>query len=290
MLKTHPHVEQALAPIKEALDAGKHLALMLDYDGTLTPIVSNPKEAQLDMEGLQRLQALSKRPEISIALISGRSVEQLQDYMDWIFPAPILLMGLHGGQAWEAQHGKWLQEPVVANIDMKQHFAEKVEAALNELGKGTFPEGIHIEDKGYTFALHYRNVGSELIGETAHDLMKDLFNNDDEMRISFRLQEGHKVIEIVPSHFNKGAGVLFCLEYWKYRGKKENIFPLFAGDDKTDEPGLQAAIDGGGVAIAIGVDPQDMQGINGDDRAKLYTLSNPNDMHQLLQGILDHLN
>ena len=56
----------------------KNLALLLDYDGTLSPLVSHPDLAVLPVEAKQILEKLSKRSNIFIAVISGRSVENVK--------------------------------------------------------------------------------------------------------------------------------------------------------------------------------------------------------------------
>ena len=55
------------------------LALLLDFDGTLSPIVPHPESANLPVETRQLLQRLSVNPDVFIAVISGRAVEDVKE-------------------------------------------------------------------------------------------------------------------------------------------------------------------------------------------------------------------
>ena len=53
------------------------LALLLDYDGTLSPIAKHPDLAILPPETKKVLERLANRPDVFISIISGRSVESV---------------------------------------------------------------------------------------------------------------------------------------------------------------------------------------------------------------------
>lgn len=54
------------------------LALLLDYDGTLAPIAPHPDLATLPLETKNTLQRLSNMPDVNIAIVSGRNVDNVQ--------------------------------------------------------------------------------------------------------------------------------------------------------------------------------------------------------------------
>ncbi len=271
----------------QTLQAGHHLAIMLDYDGTLTPIVARPEEAQLDAEGLQTLVDLATHPQIRLALISGRSVEQLQGFIDSILPQPILLAGLHGGQVWDAQNNQCLAEPNENLVNLKAQFLQDVyNHILTKYGE--LPQGITFEEKGYSFALHYR-LAEDAVGQDVHQVFQNAFNLDATVRNAFRIQAGHSVIEIVPKPFNKGEGVHFCMDYWQRQDPQARFFPLFAGDDKTDEVGLKAVLALGGAGIAVNVDPQEMLALSQQEQEALWVLKDPAEMQAVLKALLQAL-
>ena len=60
------------------IDDSNKLLLLLDYDGTLAPIVSHPDLALLSKETRRVLTSLSLMPSVSICIMSGRSLDNLQ--------------------------------------------------------------------------------------------------------------------------------------------------------------------------------------------------------------------
>ena len=64
--------------LKQYLGDSANLALLLDYDGTLTPIVKHPDLATLPSETKNVLERLAKRSDVFIAVISGRGVENVK--------------------------------------------------------------------------------------------------------------------------------------------------------------------------------------------------------------------
>ncbi len=271
----------------QALHNGQHLALMLDYDGTLTPIVSRPQDAQLNEEGLKTLVALAQHPQIQLAIISGRSVEQLKHFMQDILPQTLLLAGLHGGQVWDAFHNLPLAEPDEALVQLKTQFLQMISNQLLAT-YGEIPQGVSFEEKGYTFALHFRLAEATLAREV-HALFQKMFDEMPAIHNAFRVQTGHCVIEIVPKPFNKGAGVQFCVDYWKAQHPQTSFFPLFAGDDKTDELGLKAVLTLEGAGIAVSVDPQHMQALTPHERDALWVLKDPAELHVVLKALVNAL-
>jgi trehalose 6-phosphate phosphatase len=273
-----------LSKCKNERVVGKKLCLLLDYDGTLTPIVQRPELAQLDAAGLSRLKRLSQHPQVHLALISGRSVEQLQGFLQSILPAPLLLCGLHGGQVWEADKGTWLQKPDDTLMQAKDVFQGIVLDTIAHPQGEILPLGVSIEEKGYSFAVHYR-LADEETGKRIHGQIEALFAHSEAAQAHFRLQSGHQVIEIVPKTFNKGAGVQFCLNHWGVTS--DNSLALFAGDDKTDEIGIQATLHAGGEGIAIGVLPSEMQQLSVQEQAQVLCLPTPEVLHYFMEALLE---
>jgi trehalose 6-phosphate phosphatase len=269
---------------KQAVASGKTLVLLLDYDGTLTPIVQRPEDAQLSADGLTRLKRLSLHPQVRLALISGRSVEQLKHFTYSILPAPILMAGLHGGQLYDAEHEAWLSQPSEALEQAKVLFQQIVLQAISD--KGNLPEGVAIEEKGFSFAVHYRLAHTE-VAERIPGQVQALFQQSESAQAQFRLQHGHCVIEIVPKTFNKGAGVQSCLAHWGL--KPEASLVVFAGDDKTDEVGIRAAVEFGGLGVAVGVKPSAMAGLTLEQQDQVMPLQSPAEVQMFLEHLLEYL-
>ncbi len=236
------------------------LWLVLDYDGTLTPIVARPEDAVLDVAMAEKLAQLSAHPHIKWALLSGRNIEQLTGFMEPHGLTPDVLCGLHGGemQVWDAATGKykWVQQPSESYPVLSDAFRKHVTEALGKV----YPKeqwlglGLAIEEKHHCFALHYRQA-DDAVAEQAEAIFREHYQQSSEIQAQFRLQAGKKVIEIVPTAFNKGAGINSVIAHWQ-QSKSPNVAPsmLFVGDDKTDDAGFQAVQALGGAGIHVGGD------------------------------------
>jgi trehalose 6-phosphate phosphatase len=124
------------------------VALCLDFDGTLSPIVPDP-EAARPLEGMLELLGRLAARYAAVALISGRPA----DYLSRHAPAPgVRYLGLYGLQ--EIRDGQ-------VQVDPRLEAARPaVEAAQQDLREHpTVAEsGAFLEDKRYAVAVHTRRV------------------------------------------------------------------------------------------------------------------------------------
>jgi trehalose 6-phosphate phosphatase len=104
--------------------------------------------------------------------------------------------------------------------------------------------GLLFEDKGSTFAIHYRRapalasfVHRTLRRHTAHASI-----------VGWRLQRGKAVLELRPEGRDKGTAILDYLREPPFEGRK----PVFVGDDTTDEFGFAAVAAVGGQTVKVG--------------------------------------
>src|SRR6267142_5502760 len=84
-------IPSALEHVQEIARRGDRLAVFLDYDGTLTPIVSHPEDAWLPDSMRQTLQSLAAR--VPVAILSGRD---LDDVRGRVLVDGIVYAGSHG--------------------------------------------------------------------------------------------------------------------------------------------------------------------------------------------------
>ena len=131
--------DEALAPFRAHPEKA---ALVIDYDGTLSPIVEDPAEA-MPLPGVAELLAVLADRYERVAVVSGRPVQFLLD----VLPESLILAGLYGleatsgGQRFDhPQGGSWRE--VIDDV-----------ASLAE-ARG--PEGLRVERKGLSLTLHYR--------------------------------------------------------------------------------------------------------------------------------------
>ena len=221
--------------LQKRICSSKQKLLILDFDGTLAKIVKKPHEAALEKQTKDILAALSQSPFYKLAVISGRS---LNDLMSFFHIKNIIYTGNHGLEL----KGNGLSLPIQAKK------AKKLGALVWLLGEKIKDEfskvpGIFIENKNYTLSVHYRNVSKPYLPFFKQEIAR------------FRKQYAHwplvwrkgkKVWEVRPGmKWHKGDAALYLA------GKFPAALPIVIGDDATDEDMLRA-MRHRGVTIHVG--------------------------------------
>lgn len=194
----------------------------LDYDGTLAPLVDNPMEAHPHPDVPELLVALEAR--YPLWIITGRYLHDLSTF----FSHPFQAVGLHG-----------MQEGRIGG-DIGHTLSDEAADAIARLREAVPAlEGLSIEEKGPTFAVHYRKVRDEA---EARALLEKWMREVPEVLDPIW---GKKVVEVRPKGISKGVAVRRIAEAHPART------PLYLGDDVTDEDAF-AALDDGAVTVKVG--------------------------------------
>jgi trehalose 6-phosphate phosphatase len=209
------------------------IALFLDVDGTLVEIESEPGAVHVPGRLCAVLAELQGATEGALALVSGRSLHQL----DRLFsPLRLSAAGLHG-----LERRNLRTETVRARPD-----PGLFDHARNRLGDfAAQHRGILLEDKGLTLALHYRNAPE--LRDAAAAAVREVL---DASRGALVLLEGKMVLELKPPGADKGHAIAAFMGEPPFKGRQ----PVFAGDDVTDEAGFERINRMGGISIRIGAD------------------------------------
>jgi DNA polymerase len=212
--------------IHKALKAEKKLFL-LDYDGTLVPIVKNPDDAVMNKRTKGLLLNLNQQRENVVAIVTGRTLERIRKFVgiDMIFLAN------HGFEFYgvDLPHEKRFENYRKMSSELCERFRE-----ISEV-KGTM-----IENKGYGIALHYRNADETKFFESFNKLMEKV--DLKEMVIQF----GKKVVEFRPKEeWNKGKSSLYLADHFS------DYLPIYIGDDTTDESAF-IELKNRGITICVG--------------------------------------
>jgi trehalose 6-phosphate phosphatase len=216
-----------LLPPPATLSAGD--SLFLDFDGTLVALVDRPDAVTADGELRDLLLRLNDRLKGRLAVISGRSIAQLEGMLGPVAQA-IALSGSHGS---ELRAGAVRVQPErPAALDRA---AERL-GAFAERHAGTL-----LETKSYGVALHYRMRPEAEAAATA--LAEDVARE-----LDLELQGGKMMVELRTPGADKGVAVRRLMDAAPMRGTR----PLFVGDDRTDEHGFGAAAALGGAGILVG--------------------------------------
>ncbi len=190
-------------------------ALLLDIDGTLLELAPTPRDVVVPPKLGATLQALHERLDGALALVSGRSLTDI----DVIFaPLQFPAVGGHGAEMRLSVESEAVAShaPPMDN-DLKRRFI-----AVAQLSSG-----IIYEDKGYSVALHYRLAPEfeRAIYEAVSAIRADL------PQAPIDILPGKFVCEIKHAGFTKATGVRELMTHAPFAGRN----PIFIGDDVTDE-------------------------------------------------------
>jgi trehalose 6-phosphate phosphatase len=183
-----------------------------DFDGTLSKIVKNPEDAKIKSTTLRLIQQLSLRA--PVAIISGRGLSDLKKKFN---PSPGFLIGNHGLEGLHSG-GQKLEVFKDSCDKWKRHLSNQLKTK-----NGLF-DGIEIEDKTYSIAVHFRKSRSKKIAKAK--IMDCLID----MTPSARIIMGKSVVNVVPTGApHKGVAILELML------KANTKSSLYIGDDDTDE-------------------------------------------------------
>lgn len=226
-------LEYALARIA----AVEHLLVAFDFDGTLSPIVSNYEWASADREAVETLFALAALPRTRVAVISGRAREDLERRLGDC-PQDVLLVGSHGAELETRAEGRDEDAEARARVE---RFSEHLTPVARR-----FP-GSRLERKPFSLAYHYRNVGEAQQEEARRAAIEAAGPS------AVAMKDGKKVVEFFAVHADKGTALRELRA--RTRGPAEgHVTMLFVGDDVTDEAGFES-LEEGDVGIRIGPGP-----------------------------------
>ncbi len=220
----HEVSTESLSSALDELDAvnkkiqGNEVAVFLDYDGTLTPIVSRPEDARLSEDMRQTVRELARH--YTVAIISGRDRKDLRDRVK---VEGIYYAGSHGFDIIGPQNLKKVLPEAQALLPV----LEEVEQSLQEIVRRF--KGSQIERKKFSIAMHYRNVAPQ----EQEDVIQHVQEKSEDYQ-NIKLRHGKKVLELLPAiDWDKGKALLWLLEKMPLHGN--DIVSIYIGDDLTDE-------------------------------------------------------
>lgn len=247
------------AMISAFRNAGRRM-LVLDYDGTLVPIVDDPAKASPSKELVAILAALAAEEKNLVAVVSGRRRADLER---WLGSIPNLVLGAeHGALIRRVSPEGWHPlQPANDGLPWKARVSEILQQFADR-APGSF-----VEEKEFSLVWHYRRVepefGTWLAGEL-RALLDGLLSDADARPVM-----GHKIVEVRPPWANKGAFVSELVS-----SSEHCDFQLAAGDDTTDED-MWDKVEPGAFTIHVG---------HGHSRAR-YRVKGPESIVQLLMAL-----
>ena len=202
-------------------------SLFLDIDGTLLDIAERPDRVQVPPTLVRDLERISISLSGALALVSGRSIQWIDDAFD---PLRLPTAGQHGSEI------RVTDESVIV---AKAVDLERVRALLQPLKS---IDGVEIEDKGLTVAVHYRRARDRAAAKSAIETALATLDG------TVEAVPGRFVYEVKAQAVNKGTAVARLSETSPFSGR----MPVYFGDDHTDEYAFRETLSRGGIAVQVG--------------------------------------
>lgn len=240
------------------ITSARESMLFLDYDGTLSPIVSDPGEASLVAGAAEALELITKV--CPVAVLSGRD---LADVSGRVGTPGIWYAGSHGFELTEPDGTYHCNDAAAGFVPILERAAADLRKSLDHI------PGVRVEHKRFAVAVHYREVAPELVGEivsATHQLGG---------RVGLRVTGGRMLVELRPDlEWDKGTTLAWIRDRIDPSGCR---MPIYIGDDLTDEDAFDA-VHFDGIGIVVGHDE------DGDRRtAARFSLQSPDQVREFIK-------
>src|SRR5213592_3762426 len=256
-------IPSALEHVQEIASPNHRVAVFLDYDGTLTPIVCHPEDAWLSASMRHVLRELGAQA--PIAILSGRDLDDVRRRVDL---DGIVYAGSHGFDI--AGPGGLCRQLGAEYLSILDTAEKELRQALDEI------PGAQLERKRFSVAAHYRNVNKNDVPTLARALEAVVARHPELRRIN-----GKKVYELLPAiDWDKGKAVIWLLETLGLESRSGGIRPIYIGDDSTDEDAFRA-LEERGIGILVSEQSQ--------STAATYSLKDPAEVERFLRALAARL-
>jgi trehalose-phosphatase len=247
------HLLEHWATVAASLRQAEHVLLMLDFDGTLAPIVPRPSDACIPEAAMPTLRNLQASPAVDLAIVSGRGARDVRN-----------LAGLTDAHYF-GSHGRERIRPGSAEVEAKQTGRSKIRMLCQLLDDELADvAGFQVEDKGAAAAAHFRNVDSRHWERVERAVRQAAAVG------SLNVSPGKRVFDITPDDgVNKGTAALELV-------RELGGLPIYFGDDTTDETAF-AALPAEAITVFVGPCEQ-------NSKAR-FCVSGPAEVHRALDWL-----
>jgi trehalose 6-phosphate synthase/phosphatase len=243
--------------IKKIRDAQSTL-IILDYDGTISEIQSNPDLAVPSAHLIKLIKKLSQLSQLDLAIVSGRDFNELSR---WFKKIPIHLSGNHGAHL--QLKGESVQTLGQPSMTWKHAFKPMLYRFVDQM------PGSFLEEKSYSLVFHYRQCDVDMVGLRLGEIIDAL--ESIKGKSPLQILQGHKVIEIKDATVDKGQVA------YRMSQLKEYDHILVFGDDRTDELMFEKLPHA--VTIKVGGGPTSAR----------YKIDQPSSVIRFLMNLLESL-
>ncbi|KAG2551568.1 hypothetical protein PVAP13_9KG377800 [Panicum virgatum] len=217
---------------------GKQVAVFLDYDGTLSPIVEDPDRAVMTDEMREAVRGVAAR--FPTAIVSGRCCDKVFGFVRLaeLYYAGSHGMDIRGPTAGPNHHGEEGKSVLCQPASEFLPVIEEAHGALVGRVEASIP-GAKVENNKFCLSVHFRCVEEAAWGALFEQVRAVLRDYPD-----LRLTQGRKVLEVRPMvKWDKGKALEFLLDSLGY-AERSDVFPIYIGDDRTDEDAFKVGTHG----------------------------------------------
>ncbi|GMI67955.1 trehalose-6-phosphate phosphatase I [Hibiscus trionum] len=267
---SHP---SALEMFEQIIDAskGKQIVMFLDYDGTLSPIVADPDRAFMSKKMRKTVRKVAKC--FPTAIVSGRCRDKVYNFVKL---AELYYAGSHGMDIKGPEKLSKSNKDTELLFQPASEFLPMIDEVYRQLVETTkSTAGAKVENNKFCLSVHFRCVDEKKWSELAHQVKSVLKDYP-----KLRLTQGRKVLEIRPTiKWDKGKALEFLLESLGFANCTD-VFPVYIGDDRTDEDAFKILRDRGqGFGILVSKFPKDTNAS--------YSLQEPDEVMDFLRRLVE---
>ncbi|GAV59270.1 Trehalose_PPase domain-containing protein [Cephalotus follicularis] len=268
------HHPSALKMFEEIVNAskGKQIVMFLDYDGTLSPIVEDPDRAFMTNEMRATVKDVARY--FPTAIVTGRCRDKVYSFVKL---AGLYYAGSHGmdikGPSTICKYHKSNQAVLFQPASEFLPMIGEVYHALLEKTKSI--SGAKVENNKFCVSVHFRCV-NEKSWATLVEHVEIVLNKYPKLKLT----QGRKVLEIRPTiKWDKGKALEFLLESLGFANSND-VFPVYIGDDRTDEDAFKVLKNRGqGFGILVSKIPKETNA--------LYSLQEPSEVKVFLRRLVE---
>ncbi|XP_020229914.1 probable trehalose-phosphate phosphatase J [Cajanus cajan] len=252
---------------------GKQIVVFLDYDGTLSPIVADPDKAFMTRKMRATLKGIARH--FPTAIVTGRCRDKVYDFVKL---AELYYAGSHGMDIkgpTKIQSPKQDNNKTVSFQPASQFLPMIDEVYKILLEKTKCVPGSKVENNKFCLSVHFRCVDEKSWAALA-EKVRLVLNEYPQLKLT----QGRKVLEIRPTiKWDKGKALEFLLESLGYDNSND-VFPIYIGDDRTDEDAFKVLRSRGqGIGILVSRVPKETDAS--------YTLQDPSEVEQFLRRLVE---
>lgn len=251
---------------------GKQIVMFLDYDGTLSPIVEDPDRAFMTNEMREAVRDIAKY--FPTAIVTGRCRAKVYNFVRL---SQLYYAGSHGMDIRGPANGsKYKKDNKAVLFQPAREFLPMIDEVYKALiDKTKCTPGAMVENNKFCVSVHFRCVDEKSWNALAEQV-RSVLNDYPKLKLT----QGRKVLEIRPTiKWDKGKALEFLLESLGFANSDEG-FPIYIGDDRTDEDAFKVLRDRGqGFGILVSKIPKETNAS--------YSLQEPSEVMDFLRRLVE---